>query len=83
MNINVFPNPATNVVNVNINTKQGQMVSASLIDMSGKLVWAEDILAENSTTNISIPTTDFENGLYQVLISTDDLFERKELMIAR
>lgn len=81
--INVFPNPATSGTNVVVNSKQGQKISVTVIDLSGKLVWAEDFIAENSTTNISIPTTDFENGLYQVLISTDDLFERKELMIAR
>ncbi len=83
MDMNVFPNPASAGANVAVQSSRGEKISASLIDMSGRLVWAEDFIAENTTTNISIPTSQFENGIYQVLISANNKFERKDLVIAR
>lgn len=70
-NINVYPNPVTDVLNVEINGVD--IVQANLFDISGKLLLSQSI---NNTTQLNL--ADFASGLYLLVIKKDgEQFQQK------
>ena len=78
VHMNLQPNPATSQVNLNIHGVTG-MVNCMLIDMSGRVVYNQNINAE--TTNV-INLNSLAKGAYFVRI-TNDKFSKVEKLIVR
>ena len=76
--VNLQPNPATAVVNMNIEGVSG-MVNCVLIDMSGRVVFNQNISAE---TTQAINVSNLAKGAYFVRI-TNDKFSKVEKLIVR
>ena len=76
--MNLQPNPATSQVNLNIKGVTG-MVNCMLIDMSGRVVYDQNINAE--ATNV-INLNNLAKGAYFVRI-TNDKFSKVEKLIVR
>lgn len=76
--MNLQPNPATSQVNLNIQGVNG-MVNCMLIDMSGRVVYNQNINAE--TSNV-INLNSLAKGAYFVRI-TNDKFSKVEKLIVR
>ena len=76
--MNLQPNPATSVVNLNIEGVNG-MVNCMLIDMSGRVVYNQNINAEAAQV-IDLSTR--AKGAYFVRI-TNDKFSKVEKLIVR
>ena len=76
--MNLQPNPATSQVNLNIKGVTG-MVNCMLIDMSGRVVYNQNINAE--TANV-INLNNLAKGAYFVRI-TNDKFSKVEKLIVR
>ena len=76
--MNLQPNPATSQVNLNIVGVTG-MVNCMLIDMSGRVVYNQDINAETTQT---INLNSLAKGAYFVRI-TNDKFSKVEKLIVR
>ncbi|MCQ2281309.1 MAG: T9SS type A sorting domain-containing protein [Bacteroidales bacterium] len=72
------PNPATSQVNVNIQGVTG-MVNCSLIDMSGRVVYSQNMNAESAQV---ISLNNLAKGAYFVRI-TNDKFSKIEKLIVR
>lgn len=69
--VNVFPNPATNMLNVNIVVSKADIISTSIYTIDGKLLQAQaahQIPAGNHTLNLDVNT--LTNGLYILKINT-------------
>ncbi len=76
--MNLQPNPATSQVNLNLEGVSG-MVNCALIDMSGRVVYNQNINAEsNNVINVS----NLAKGAYFVRI-TNDKFSKVEKLIVR
>jgi hypothetical protein len=76
--MNLQPNPATSQVNLSLEGVSG-MVNCSLIDMSGRVVYNQNINAEsNNTINVS----NLAKGAYFVRI-TNSQFSKVEKLIVR
>jgi hypothetical protein len=65
-NIKVYPNPATNQLNVTF-ANPVKRTRLKVTDMSGRII-IESFVEENVTT---IPLTDFENGMYLLQVQDD------------
>ena len=76
--VNLQPNPATSVVNLNIEGVNG-MVICMLIDMSGRVVYNQNINAEAAQV---IDLSNLAKGAYFVRI-TNDKFSKVEKLIVR
>ena len=76
--MNLQPNPASSVVNMNIEGVSG-MVNCVLIDMSGRVVYNQNINAETTQT---INVSNLAKGAYFVRI-TNDKFSKVEKLIVR
>lgn len=74
----LFPNPATSQVKIDIKGVSG-MVNCSIIDMSGRVVRAENINAETMQT---IDLKNIPAGAYFVRV-TNDQFSKVEKLIVR
>jgi hypothetical protein len=74
--INIFPNPATNNVNLSgINMKE--IKALKIINMIGEVVYATDINSENMNINIS----DYSSGTYIIsFINAEGLSQGRMLM---
>ncbi len=66
--IQVYPNPAQDVVNININAKQNETVIASLIDLNGNVVNALTTSVQAGANTIKINTKELANGYYQLML---------------
>ena len=76
--MNLQPNPATSQVNLNIEGVNG-MVNCMLIDMSGRVVYNQNINAESAQV---INLSNLAKGAYFVRI-TNDKFSKVEKLIVR
>ncbi len=73
INVNVYPNPVINVLNINMQDAIPGNYSVDVYDMNGRLI-ATDIMENNSANTLkSLNTTNWIPGLYQVLISKDGI----------
>jgi PKD repeat protein len=72
--IKLFPNPATNVVNL---TSESQMMSIHVFNYIGQIVLEMQVNGNSCQMN----TSDFKSGIYSVRIETEDGFVLKQLVI--
>jgi hypothetical protein len=73
-NINIYPNPATNLVNIDsdhpINTIQ-------IISYTGQMVYNQQV----SGNNVQINTSDFSVGVYFINVTTSEGVTTQKLLI--
>lgn len=78
-NINIYPNPAKNIVNINMNDISANEVLFSLIDMQGRVVLEKKSINNNEVLNID----GFSDGLYILNIIADNFNTSRKLIIKR
>ena len=75
-NVNVYPNPANNVVNVNA---ASNINNVEIFNMMGQKVAAFDA----NDTNVQINTTALSNGMYMMRITTENGVSNQKFTVAR
>lgn len=80
-NINVFPNPATESVNIQLSEKISGSTQLSVFNMAGSKVHEQAINATEGLNKVNINVSDYHPGLYVLIIRNGDNFYRKELAI--
>ncbi len=70
--LNVFPNPANNLLNIKLNSKNQNLFFIRLTDKTGRVVFNEKIAVSNGLNNYSINTSKFENGVYGLNIGNEN-----------
>lgn len=63
--LSVYPNPAKDVINVQLETSEDAMVD--LVDLNGKVVYSNSISGNNVNT---ISTADFASGIYTLTVTS-------------
>ena len=71
MDVNIYPNPATNIVNVRINTKANKLVTYVLSDISGRVINKGSWNLNSSNSVFQLNVSDYNNGVYLLQLSTD------------
>jgi hypothetical protein len=64
--IDVYPNPAINQVQISMELQQVQQVSTRIFDMSGKLVSSEGFGRRNGINKLFLPLGDIDAGMYMM-----------------
>lgn len=72
--ISIYPNPATNVLNIDVS---GKMQQLTLINPTGQLVFSQEVEAGTTTINLN----GLESGLYFVRIENENNTTTKKVVI--
>lgn len=71
--VSIYPNPANNLINIDLNEFNSNAIIV-IYDYSGKCVYKSSV----SDNKLTIPTDNFNSGIYQIgLISNDETFWKK------
>ena len=82
INMNVYPNPASNNVNVVMSGVEGQTV-ITVHDMSGKAVTSMKVELNGDNQIINLPVDNFSQGIYFIKAVNGSAVMTKKLIIAR
>ncbi len=66
--INVFPNPAQDMLSINLNLNNNDQISAKLINMNGATVVTKSVQLSSGKNQIDIETGALPNGHYNLVI---------------
>jgi len=80
-NINMFPNPASTFIHIDILNETRNDLNISILDITGKMVHTE-IIAKNTTLH-KIDLSDFSDGIYLVNIFNKDVRTQKKLLVRK
>jgi len=69
-NLEVYPNPASDVLNITFNSINAEKLSLEIINALGQVVISEQI-ANQSNTNLQYSVNDLESGVYSLRITAD------------
>jgi len=75
-NINIFPNPVADIINVNVNNPQIKLIYYNLFDIYGRTVKQGNI-ENNGNINIS----DYKEGIYVLQIKINNITINKKIII--
>lgn len=78
--IKVYPNPATNITNIEISLQKESSVHIKLIDASGKTITSKDFGNINGSWNIPIDTRGLDSGLYLIQLEINGEVVSKRLV---
>ncbi len=67
--LQLWPNPATSVVNISVNLLQAGDYRLALHDLSGRLVWESNQVLSAGENLLNIPVAEMEAGLYFASLS--------------
>ncbi|AEV32628.1 PKD domain protein [Owenweeksia hongkongensis DSM 17368] len=72
-NLKLYPNPATDVLNVELNLEGNSEVSVRILDMSGKQVLAVSKEKKDKLMTESIDISSLAKGVYMIEVSTEQV----------
>jgi hypothetical protein len=83
--VSIYPNPAVNFFNIDVQAKNGAVIAIDIIDAKGSIVSSKNYGAKatDNHVNVSIPLNDYTPGMYNVAISVDGEVATKKLMVIR
>jgi len=80
----VFPNPASDEVNVEFTLKNSANVIVELVDLNGKILYTRTLAhLNNGTHELNVNVSDFASGIYSVILRSDHSITTKKLVITR
>lgn len=68
---NLYPNPATDHVNLEVVASKASNISLNITDMTGKIVANQDFGVVNNTRYLHIPTSQLVPGIYTINVMND------------
>ncbi len=81
--LSIYPNPASNNVNLNYHLSKNQSVSILVTNVLGKAVYSSTIegVKGNNTSTISINTNSIKSGIYLVNMVTEEFQITKQFIV--
>ncbi len=82
-NFNLYPNPATNVVNVDFGIQNENNVTVSLMNTVGQTVVSKNMKAATGQQSVQFNTANLEAGIYLVKIKTQNGEQVKRVSVMK
>nr|MBC8319275.1 T9SS type A sorting domain-containing protein [Bacteroidota bacterium] len=79
--VSIYPNPASEFVNININNEilfDGKII---MTDLSGRIVYNSTISNSVGNTSVAININDFTKGIYFITLQSNDTRETHKLVV--
>ncbi len=82
--VSINPNPCKDVVNIDYSLESASSVVIEIYNINGEKMYVSDIGSQSAGIhNHSISLTDYNNGVYQLVIRTNDAFMTEKLIILK
>jgi hypothetical protein len=78
---NVFPNPASNEVNVSFDLNKSQLTQVEVLNSLGQTVESFDIYGKEGNNLVLISTDQLRSGMYMIRLTNGSMREIKQLII--
>lgn len=79
ISFDIYPNPASEIVNMNINNRSNEEMEINIYDVIGNLVKSMALKQNQTAINIE----DLSNGVYVVSLKSKDITTNRKLIIQR
>ena len=79
--ISLFPNPANEVLNVTINSKNNESFDLAIADVTGKIVKRESYRLAKSFNDLQVDVKDLSKGIYSISLKTQSGIENRKFII--
>lgn len=80
---NIYPNPASDIINTEFSMPLNSQVKIQLVNMLGEIVLSREVMVTQSLEKYSLDVTTVENGIYYVLAESRSFKETRKVVIAR
>jgi hypothetical protein len=81
--VNVYPNPATNNININFSAPEQEPVTINLIDISGRIVKNVANNFVKGTQTISLDLNDVPAGIYSLQFSSNGYLYSEKIVVTK
>ncbi len=71
---NMFPNPVSNILNIDLDLNEGAQMEMTIIDITGKQLRSRSLNLNSGVESIQISTQDLPQGSYLIRIGNEDGF---------
>ena len=79
----VFPNPSNEIATIAFMGLQGNDIDVKLVNLLGEVVLHESFTSSSTLDNFNIDVSSFSNGVYNVVITSNDKISTQQLQILR
>lgn len=79
----IYPNPASDIAQVELNLEEATEVNISIIDVTGKVIASRDYGTVQGNQIFPIQVANFTNGMYMVHITTENGVSTQRLMVTK
>ncbi len=80
---NVYPNPATEMVNVELSFDKPEEVMIQMYDISGRMVYSKALTGIQGVQNTIIDVSNLSNGIYNLLVTSNNKRSNSRLVITK
>jgi hypothetical protein len=77
----VYPNPASDLVNIDLNMEQNENVEVSILNTLGQVLYTNNFGSISGTNTLQIPLHNFSEGIYFVKVRIGDKMYTKPITI--
>jgi hypothetical protein len=79
--LDIFPNPASEQVNIQLHGSSDEPRVVTILDYSGKIMYQKVVEATESTLVVDLPESKFVSGIYMVSVKVSDRIQTKQLVL--
>ena len=79
----MYPNPVTNVANIQFNLPTSATVTLSIIDMNGKVVSSNTEKLNAGNNKFMFNTNMLSNGIYSVRLTSNEFVATQKLSVIK
>ena len=72
MDVSIYPNPSTDMINVEIASENNELISYSLSDITGRIIEQGQWRLNSSNSRFTLNISEVRNGIYLLKLSTDE-----------
>ena len=80
---NVYPNPATNEVNISFMTSVQSQVQINVIDITGRIVMTQQVQSDIWETQVRLDIADLQNGYYFIEVNDGTISTTSKLNVMK
>jgi len=81
--LEIYPNPAYDVLTVEFSINTPDKVSSFVTDATGRILWKSDSAFPTGMQQMSVPLQQFNNGMYWLTLQTTQGLETRRFAVAR
>lgn len=79
----VYPNPSTDRVFLNFSNPSSNPAELALYDLSGRIIWTEELRSFNGQNRVELDATDLAIGMYQLVVTIGAVRDQELFVIGR